>query len=333
VHWNDPEGTAKVAALTRQLAATGESVVAPLMAEFDRRVGHVVAFRGRAIGVLQEIGTPPARRVLLDIACCRHGELQPALLEIAARAYLATSADPRDAWRLMDSPSPAVQTVGILKWPRPTALDEPRRRRLVQVVKTTPDEFLRSQAAAALACKLDAALSAEQTKRAARENVEAVLWAFTRLGALTREQIEKIPGIGFGDPGYTKPEWYREWYVCVLGTLPLAQDALKQLKPQGIPAKRAVLAARGMAGDESVRPALLELLRDRQAELARRWAAIALGCVGKLEDVPVLRITGAFDPIVRTRVSCLSARDFRPLDEAAKAAAQQIQERAKKGVR
>ncbi|MHC4398963.1 MAG: M56 family metallopeptidase [Planctomycetota bacterium] len=269
-----------VAALARQ----GDAAVAEIgrqLAERNPSFGQ----QHRAVRVLEAVNSEESRAILRRMA---RDELRAANSNIessAARALIAC--DAREAWGLLASDTSQVLT-SALNAVEGQPVDE-KHMPLLRKCLGHETALVRWRAAEVMA--------SDPTGKRADETVEAVGQALTAVASLPNVND---PARYTVPTGWTLGEACYQRYLNILVRVKVDNEALhalaKRIEGRG---RDTVLLALARRGDKSVHDELVRLAQDQQADMFRAWAATALGEIGTLEDLPLLRTLAETDPFVR----------------------------------
>jgi len=302
---------------TRKLAAMGDGIIRPLMAQLNEP-GQSSAFRRRAIAVLQALGTSLAQRQLLDIALGRTNVTKEQT-SWGARAYVATLKDKRAAAPLLGSARADVQNLALLTL-KGQSVDGALLPRLAGLL-ASDNEAVRWAAAGVLGKDPESGHVADK--------VAALVAAAERTSNMANGN-QTYPRSHF-----TRAEMDYAAYIRALAEMRDGGNALEAAasKAKGM-ARHVVAIARGRRGDAAARAGLRAVLDDPTAGLLRMWAAQALGAVGTTSDVPALERAAKSDPLRREYPPSRGSeapQAFYPVRGAAQAAIKVIRSRTAEG--
>jgi len=301
----------------KDLAALGDKVIPPMMSEFNREDQSFV-FRHRVVMALQEMRSPQARDILLDIALGKTEATRRSMKMWAARAYIKVIDDRSEAKGLLASTDDGVQNIGLVAM---------AGQRLDTDLVTSLGQLIRSEHSA-VRWGVARVMAAEPSNQFAREKVSLLMDAI--------RDLDRWPGGQNTLPGYlyTNAEVDCHEYVRALvkmdGSLKPMQEYSSNLTET---AKEAIAIARAAKGDIAVKGDVLSIVRGSKNRLLRVLAIGSVGEIGTPGDIPLLRQIAETDALVEERqmgVGSEGTRKFYPGRVAASRAIKQIENRQQK---
>jgi HEAT repeat protein len=304
------------------MAQHGDDAVQEIERQSDGRNSHF-GWRHTAVRVLKAVNSEKSRALLRRLAI---GDLSKGRLntEQAWAADALVACDRREAWTLLSSSEPFVLTSAL------SAVEgEPLNQDQMDSLKTClqhEDKLVSWRAAAVMA--------GDATGKFAVEAVDAIGQALSAVSDIAGFDEIDLHANRLGTDQTVGEEYYRS-YELALAKVKVDDKVLHELASrQKGRARNAVVLALAQRGDKSVRPQILKIAQDPDAEMFRTWAVHALRDLGTMDDIPLLRNLASTDPLEREGLlgppNRLHTRGTTfPVREAAKAAIRVLEKKFK----